>query len=84
MHLMLIGGIATFFLRFWHRSRDRFFLLFAASFFVEGVNRIAQGLSSDPNEFTPLFSIVRFISFCLIIIAILHKNLRRDQTRKSR
>jgi len=48
MNLFFLGAIAAlslvaalFFLRFWHRTRDRLFLAFALSFGVEGVNRIA-------------------------------------------
>lgn len=89
LQMMLIGGIATasltvgfFFLRFWKRTGDKFFMFFAASFLVEGINRITQGFASDPNEGRPLFYVVRFISFCLIIIAIVYKNLARDQPRK--
>lgn len=57
---VLLGAIAMaslaiglFFLRFWHETRDRFFLLFALSFFVEGLNRLALALSERPNEGRP-------------------------------
>lgn len=78
---MLLGAIATtffvaglFFLRFWRAGRDRFFLLFALSFFVEGGNRIAQALSSKPNEGSPAIYLIRLASFLLIIAAIIDKN----------
>ena len=57
---VLLGAIAMasfvagmFFLRFWSRSRDRFFALFAASFFVEAVNRGALALSAQVHERSP-------------------------------
>jgi uncharacterized membrane protein HdeD (DUF308 family) len=81
LNRLLLGTIAMgclviglFFLRFWDRSRDRFFLLFALSFFVEGVNRIALGLSARPNEGSAIFYGVRLLSFLLIIAAVVDKN----------
>lgn len=81
MNLMLLGAIAMasvvaglFFLRFWRDTGDRLFLFFAVSFLVEGVNRWALGLSVDPNEGRPFFYFVRFLSFVLILIAIVQKN----------
>jgi uncharacterized membrane protein HdeD (DUF308 family) len=82
--LMLLGAIAMaslvaglFFLRFWRDTRDRLFLFFAISFLVEGLNRAALGLSDDPNEGRPFFYFVRFLSFLLILIAIIQKNLNK-------
>jgi uncharacterized membrane protein HdeD (DUF308 family) len=83
MNQLLLGGIivafliaGTFFLKYWSRTRDRFFLFFAASFWVEGVNRAALGLAVNPDENQPLFYIIRLLSFVLILIAIIDKNLR--------
>jgi uncharacterized membrane protein HdeD (DUF308 family) len=80
--LMLLGAIAMasliaglFFLRFWRDTGDRLFLFFAISFLVEGINRWALGFSGDPNEGRPFFYFVRFLSFLLILIAIVQKNL---------
>jgi uncharacterized membrane protein HdeD (DUF308 family) len=82
---MLLGAIAMasliaglFFLRFWRDTGDRLFLFFAISFLVEGVNRAALGLSDDPNEGRPFFYFVRFLSFLLILIAIVQKNLNKS------
>jgi uncharacterized membrane protein HdeD (DUF308 family) len=81
LNLMLCGAIAMasvvagmFFLRFWQRSRDRFFMLFALSFFVEGANRIALALSERPNEGSPLVYGVRMLSYLLIIAAVVDRN----------
>ncbi len=89
MDLMLLGAVSMasliaglFFLRFWRDTGDRFFLLFGISFLVEGLNRAALGFSSDPNEGRPLFYFVRFLSFLLILIAIVQKNMARDTRRK--
>lgn len=87
MNLLLIGAIAMaslvaglFFLRFWRDTRDTFFLFFAASFLLEAANRTALGLSRDPNEGSPLFYLVRLVSFLLILLAIVQKNRAKKRT----
>jgi uncharacterized membrane protein HdeD (DUF308 family) len=84
VNLMLLGAIAMasliaglFFLRFWRDTGDRLFLFFAISFLIEGLNRAALGLSDDPNEGRPFFYFVRFLSFVLILIGIVQKNLSK-------
>lgn len=84
MNQMLSGAIAVasllaglFFLRFWRSSGDRFFLYFALSFGLEGLNRIALGLLVDANESNPLFYSVRVVAYGLIVLAIWQKNRRR-------
>jgi hypothetical protein len=81
MNLLLLGAIAMasltvglFFLRFWKDTGDKFFLFFAVSFLLEGLNRVALGLVTDPNEDRPFFYFVRFLSFVLILAAIAYKN----------
>lgn len=83
LNVMLLGAIAMaclvagmFFLRFWQRSRDAFFLWFAASFFLESANRAALALSPNPSDGTPIFYGVRFVAFALILVAIWSKNRR--------
>ena len=89
MDFMLLGAISMasliaglFFLRFWKDTGDRFFLFFAVSFLIEGVNRAALGFSDDPNEGRPCFYFVRFLSFLLILIAIVQKNMIKDSSGK--
>lgn len=71
--------IGAFFLRFWRQGHDRFFLLFASSFFVEGMNRVVQALSESPQEGSLTRYGVRLLSFALILAAIHDKN--RDSAR---
>ena len=85
MDFMLLGAISMasliaglFFLRFWKDTGDRFFLFFAISFLIEGVNRAALGFTADPNEGRPFFYFVRFLSFLLILIAIVQKNMTKN------
>lgn len=84
MNEMLIGAIATsclviglFFLRFWKTTHDRFFLFFALSFLIEGTNRVSLYLFFDLKEFSPIYYVIRLISYGFIIVAILEKNKRQ-------
>ena len=81
MNELLLGAIAMasvtiglFFLRFWKKTRDRFFLFFAVAFILEGLNRAFLGLSQSSNENEPVLYLVRLLSFVLILIAIVDKN----------
>ncbi|HUP98701.1 MAG TPA: DUF5985 family protein [Usitatibacter sp.] len=81
MDELLIGGIVTasfvaglFFLRFWRASGDRFFLLFALSFWIEGANRFLLAHYVGPNEDAPFYYLVRLLAYGLIIAAIVMKN----------
>lgn len=80
----LIGVIATasaiaglFFLKFWRDTRDSFFLAFAASFLIEGLNRVSLLFLPRPNEGNPWIYVVRLFAFLLILIAIVRKNYGR-------
>jgi hypothetical protein len=87
MTLMLTGAIATacfvaalFFIRFWKKTRDRFFLFFAASFLIQGLERILIGVmrysdyAASSAEQEPLYYLMRLGAFLLIIYAIIDKN----------
>jgi uncharacterized membrane protein HdeD (DUF308 family) len=85
MEGFLIGVIATasvaaglFFLKFWRDTRDSFFLAFAASFLMEGANRVATLFLSRPNEGNPFIYGVRVLAALLILAAILKKNYGKD------
>ncbi|HSW16696.1 MAG TPA: DUF5985 family protein [Ramlibacter sp.] len=81
MDTLLAGAIAMgsaiaglFFFRFWRRTHDRFFLLFAASFWIEACNRVALALLPHASEEEPVFYMVRLLAYSLILIAIWQKN----------
>lgn len=83
--LMTIGAIAAlsfvigcFFLRFWRVTRDRFFLLFGLSFWIEAFNRVLQGAVPAWREDMPAYYLVRLLAYGLILYAIIDKNRRRD------
>ncbi|MGV3573324.1 MAG: DUF5985 family protein [Ramlibacter sp.] len=78
---MLTGAIAIgwliaglFFFRFWRHTRDKFFLYFALSFWLESGNRVALGLVANANEGHPGFYLVRLVAYGLILLAIWQKN----------
>jgi hypothetical protein len=67
--------VATlFFLRFWRQTRDKFFLLFAIAFAIDGVFRFILAMNRFPNETEPLFYLPRLAMFGLIILAVVQKN----------
>jgi hypothetical protein len=67
--------IALFFLRFWRNSKDRFFLYFSLSFGIEALHRVYAAMTFEDAEDSPLHYLVRLLSYGLILLAILHKNL---------
>ena len=85
MTQMLLGAIAmasliagALFARFWRRTRDRFFLFFAASFWLEGINRFLMGIFPGTSEDEPLYYLIRLVAFALILVAIGEKNRARN------
>ncbi len=87
VQLMMLGAIimacfcaALFFLRFWKTTRDRFFLFFSAAFFIEGINRILQGIMRSRDEQDPIIYFIRLVAFLIILYAIIDKNLVRKNT----
>ena len=83
MNELLAGGIATasliaglFFFRFWRTTRDRFFLWFALSFLIEGVNRFSLYAIAGLNDASPIYYVIRLVAYGLILWAILEKNMK--------
>lgn len=86
MKQFLLGGIAVgcfavglFFLRYWRSGRDRFFLFFMLSFWIEGANRIGMALNDAWKEDSPVHYFIRLVSYGLILVAIWDKNRRRGR-----
>lgn len=69
------------FLRFWKKTRDRLFIMFAAAFWMMAVNRVILSILSEDSEArTPVY-IVRMLAFVLIIVAIIDKNRANNPSR---
>ena len=85
LHAILEGAVsmasliaAMFFLRYWSRTRDGFYMLFAAAFAIDAVSRfalVAVNVDDQPSE--PFFYLPRLVMFSLIIAAVIHKNRPR-------
>jgi len=73
--LSIVAGL--FFLRFWRSTRDRLFLFFALAFFLEGANRIALYPSVGEQDNLPIYYLIRLVTYGLILVAILSKNIVR-------
>jgi hypothetical protein len=78
--MIIFAAIGLFFWRFWQKSRDRFYIMFAAAFWILALNRTLTLWSpSSIDEGLPVYYIVRLIAFLLILSAVLDKNyVRRD------
>ena len=66
--------IMLFFIRFWRRTNDRLFLLFAAAFALLMVERIVLVAIDTSHEFAPYVYVCRLLAFGLIIAGIVDKN----------
>lgn len=69
----LVAGL--FFLRYWRSSGDRLFAMFAAAFLLMAGNRVAM-TALEGQVHNELYW-VRFVSFLLILLAIIDKNRKR-------
>ncbi|MEO6743069.1 MAG: DUF5985 family protein [Caldimonas sp.] len=80
MSSFLLGGVAVacfaiglFFFGYWRSSRDRFFLFFMLSFWIESANRAGMAIFQSFNEASPHY-LIRLLSYALILAAIWDKN----------
>ena len=72
----LVAGL--FFLRFWRQTRDRLFAIFAAAFFLLGLNWFWLSLVQTDEVDSAAYA-VRLLAFVLILIAIVDKNRVRSK-----
>jgi uncharacterized membrane protein HdeD (DUF308 family) len=70
---------ALFFLRFWRRTRDSFFLFFSAAFLIEGISRLPLAFEHAADETEPLYYLPRLVAFSLIALAVILKNRPRGR-----
>ena len=63
-----------FFLRYWSRSRDELFLIFALAFALLGLGQAILALASIPTEERGSLYLIRLAAFVLILVAIYRKN----------
>ena len=66
---------AMFFARFWRRTGDSLFAVFAVAFALLALNHALVGLLGIPREEQSPIYLLRLLAFGLIIAAVLRKNL---------
>jgi hypothetical protein len=75
--LLALDWVAgLFFLRFWAASRDRLFAMFAAAFWILGLQRLLLAMTRQLVEDQAMFYTLRLLAFVIIIVAIVDKNRR--------
>ena len=67
-------GVGLFFLRYWKRTGDRFFVLFSVAFGILALERFLVILLELPSEMLAWVYVPRLFSFLLILAAIFDKN----------
>lgn len=77
---IFISAVVTFlfFLKFWKRSRDRFFLLFSIAFLLLSLERVALTYLINLQEFHWLAYGIRLLAYLVILGAILDKNRNHE------
>ena len=65
---------SLYFLKFWRKTGDTFFLLFAAAFVIDAVARFVLAVVQVTNASEPVYFIPRLITFGLIALSIVGKN----------
>jgi hypothetical protein len=71
--------VALFFMRFFAKTRDRFFLLFATAFCILAFERFIVVYNAIASEGQSLVYAIRLTAFALILIAVFDKN-RTNET----
>jgi uncharacterized membrane protein YcjF (UPF0283 family) len=76
----MLGGLVmgcfvatVFFLRFWRKTRDRLFVIFAIAFSLLGANWLLLAFT-EQDEINTWYYAVRLLAFVLILFAIIDKN----------
>lgn len=80
--LSCVAGL--FFLRFWRKTRDRFFAFFSAAFWLLALHRVVVLGLRNNDEHVSTSYLIRLLAFVLILVAIVDKNRGRGGVRKGR
>ena len=82
MGAITLGWIvaALFFVRFWRETHDRLFLMFAISFVILALTRIVMVIWNPIGDEHVHVYWLRLAAYCLILTAIIDKNVRTDRT----
>jgi O-antigen/teichoic acid export membrane protein len=76
----VVAGL--FFAKFWRRSRDPLFAIFAVAFWLLALNQAIVAALDGPREEQSWAYLLRLAAFILIIVAIIYKNAARPSARE--
>lgn len=68
------GVAGLFFLKFWARTRDRLFAMFAASFWLLALQRALAVLTWNWYTDATWLFVLRLIAFAVLLVAMIDKN----------
>ncbi len=71
--VMACATAGVFFLRFWRKTHDRLFAIFALAFWILGVHWLVLAWTKQTEVHFGLYAI-RLLAFLLILFAIIDKN----------
>ena len=82
--MVTMGNIVAglFFAKFWRRSGDPLFAIFAVAFWLLALNQAIVAIVEVPREEQSWTYLLRLGAFILIIVAIIHKNASRPSARE--
>ena len=72
--VMACLAAGLFFLRFWRKTGDRLFAIFALAFWILGVHWIVLAWTGKQDEVHVALYAIRLVAFLLILFAIIDKN----------
>jgi hypothetical protein len=75
--------VALFFLRFWRKTGDRLFALFALSFALMALSRFLLGFMQLTENGYPYAYLLRLVANLLIIYGIIDKNRNIEQENRA-
>lgn len=72
--MMACWVAGLFFLRFWRETRDRFFAMFALSFWLLASERVILVMLDPIDETRTFVYLIRSLAFAVIVLAVVDKN----------
>lgn len=72
MMACFVAGL--FFFKFWRKTNDKLFFMFALAFWMLSLERMVLGYLGTAQEVTPRIYFIRLSAFALILGAIIIKN----------
>ncbi len=78
--MMACWVAGLFFFRFWKKTADRLFAIFAVAFWMLAVERLTLVMIREVDEVRGYVYVIRLFAFLLILWAIVDKNRPRRPT----